>query len=96
MDWVIKLTVMLAAGLLARHVTVRMGRRLAERSTLRIPSLCTYATAGTVAALIRGALVEVTDWHALVIALVFGTVWGIIAGLGLPFARRQAVAPSRP
>jgi len=91
MTTLLKLAIMLGAGLLARHVTVHAGRALAARTRLRIPALCGYALAGCAAGLLKLALVE---WTALAQAAVwaaFGATWGVVAGLVLPLARRRPV-----
>ena len=85
----LKLAVMLVAGLVTRHATLRLGRQIAARTRVRVPVLCAYATAGTLAGLAKLALAE---WGALPTALVwllFGLLWGVVAGLLLPLDRRS-------
>jgi hypothetical protein len=87
MDLAIRLLVMLGAGILAKHAVSRLGQRLAAGSAVRIPKLCSLATAGCLAAAIRMGL-GFTSLHDLVVAGLFGLVWGAVAGMLLPFARR--------
>lgn len=94
MDTVVRLSVMLAVGLIARHAAMAIGRRLASGSQLRIPTLCSYATAGCTAAVAKFGL---SEWGALSEAFIwvgFGGVWGLVAGLMLPFGRRIGPAES--
>jgi hypothetical protein len=93
MTTLLRLALMLGAGLLARHVTVQAGRALAARTRLRVPPLCGYALAGCMAGLLKLALLE---WTALADAGVwaaFGATWGVVIGLVLPLARRREPAP---
>jgi len=92
---VLKLAVMLGAGLLARHVTFHAGRALAARTRLRVPPLCTYALAGCTAGALKLALTQWTALADVAVWLIFGTVWGVVAGLVLPLGRRQAAAGAR-
>ena len=79
---------MLAVGLLARAAILPAGRRLAERFEIRIPALLSYAIAGTSAALVRLAVEKWSTLEGLPVWLIFGTAWGLVAGLLLPFARK--------
>jgi hypothetical protein len=84
-----RLAVMLAAGLVVRWGLLGVGRTLASKSTLRIPALVSYGIAGTLAAAARLALEAWTPMGRLAIWIAFGAVWGCVAGLLLPFARRM-------
>lgn len=86
MTVVVKLIVMLSSGLIVRHATLRIGRVMARRSTLRIPMLCGYATAGCTAGLAKLALTSWTSLSEVVVWVLFGSLWGTIAGLMLPFS----------
>jgi hypothetical protein len=90
---VAKLVIMLAAGLLARHVTLHLGRALATRTRVRVPALCGYALAGCTAGLAKLALMSWAPISEVVIWVAFGTIWGVVAGLVLPLARRPAAHP---
>lgn len=92
MTTVVKLAVMLAAGLLLRHVTYHAGRALAARTRLRVPPLCGYALAGCTAGALKVALVQWTALADVAVWVIFGAVWGIVAGLVLPLGRRRGAA----
>ena len=92
MTTVVKLVVMLGAGLLTRHVTYHAGRSLAARTRLRVPPLCGYALAGCTAGLLKLALVQWTTLADVAVWVIFGAAWGIVAGLVLPLGRRRDVA----
>ena len=91
----LKLAVMLAAGLLARHLVTRLAATRRVGGRVRIPRLCCYATAGVVAALVRLALEHGTTLQPFVIWVVFGAVWGVVIALMLPYSRPRpdAAAP---
>jgi len=80
---------MLAAGLLARWAFTGLGKKLARNSALRIPPLLSYAIAGVLAALSRAALGAWTALGSVPIWIAFGAVWGIVAGILLPFSSRR-------
>jgi hypothetical protein len=80
---------MLAAGLAARQAILPLGRAWATRSARRIPALLSYAAAGTLAALSRAALEAWFGLDGVPLWIAFGVVWGVTAGLLLPFARRS-------
>jgi hypothetical protein len=86
----LKLAVMLVAGLVARHATLRLGRQLAARTRVRVPVLCAYATAGTLAGLAKLALSASGELPAALVWLLFGALWGVIVGLLAPLDRRPA------
>ncbi|GMV38212.1 MAG: hypothetical protein AMXMBFR61_27200 [Fimbriimonadales bacterium] len=86
MDVIIRLATMLAFGIIAKHGVNALGRQWARRSPRRIPKLCSYATAGTVAYFVKLGLQQ-GDLAPMLVYAVFGTVWGIIVGLMLPFAK---------
>ena len=79
---------MLAAGLAARQAVLPLGRLWAMRSARRIPALLSYAVAGTLAALSRSALGAWLGMGGIPLWIAFGVVWGVTAGLLLPFARK--------
>lgn len=87
MDTLLRLCMMLGAGLVARHAVLGVGRRIATRSTVHIPRLCSFATAGIVAALVREALV-LGQVEPVLTSVLFGVVWGVAVGLLLPLSRR--------
>jgi membrane associated rhomboid family serine protease len=89
-----RLVVMLAVGLLVRQAALPFGKRLARRPGRRIPALLSYAIAGTGAALTRSALAAWVNMSGVPLWIAFGAVWGVLAGLLLPFARRGE-APTR-
>lgn len=89
MDWVLRIAIMLAAGLVTRHAVLRLGRRGAARHGFRIPALCAYATAGLLAAGARAGLEAWGRLEPTVVWILFGVVWGVVAGLLLPFSRRR-------
>jgi len=95
MTTVVKLAVMLAAGLLLRHVTYHTGRALAARTRLRVPPLCGYALAGCTAGLLKLVLVQWTALADVAVWVIFGAVWGVVAGVVLPLGRRPATAPAQ-
>jgi hypothetical protein len=90
------LAVALIVGLLVRHVAVHAGRAVAARTRLRVPMLCGYAVAGTVAGLLKLVLLEWTTLPSLLAWAAFGAAWGTCAGLVLPLARRPAVSDPAP
>ena len=92
MATVVKLAVMLATGLLLRHMTYHAGRALAARTRLRVPPLCGYALAGCTAGALKVALVQWTALADVAVWVIFGAVWGIVAGLVLPLGRRRGAA----
>jgi hypothetical protein len=92
MTLAVKLAVMLGAGLLARHATLRLGRQLAARTRLRVPLLCAYATAGTLAGLAKLSLTAWGELPAALVWLLFGVLWGTVVGLLAPLDRRPATS----
>lgn len=88
MDLLTRLCIMLIAGLIARHATMKIGKRLAEGKKLYIPKLCAYATAGCTAAIFKMGL-KTTSLDEIVIYILFGTMWGVIVGLMLPFGKKE-------
>lgn len=86
---VLGLAIALATGLLARHVTVHAGQALAARTSLRVPLLCGYALAGSVAGILKLVLLHVIPVPALLAWIAFGAAWGVCAGLVLPLARHR-------
>ena len=89
MEILFKLAVMLGTGLLLRHVTFHAGRALAARTRLRVPPLCGYALAGCTAGALKLALVQWTALVDVAVWVIFGAVWGVVAGLLLPLGRRR-------
>ena len=89
MEILFKLAVMLGTGLLLRHVTFHAGRALAARTRLRVPPLCGYALAGCTAGALKLALVQWTALADVAVWVIFGAVWGVVAGLLLPLGRRR-------
>jgi len=92
MTVVIKLAIMLAAGLLTRHVTLHAGRAVASRTRMRVPALCGYAVAGCTAGLLKLVLTSYTPLAEVAVWILFGAVWGVVAGLLLPLARRPGAS----
>ncbi len=88
MTLLLKLAVMLATGLLARHVTLHAGRALASRTRLRMPPLCGYALAGCAAGVLKLALIRWTGLAEVAIWVAFGAAWGLTAGVLLPLGRQ--------
>lgn len=84
-----RFAVMLAAGLVVRWGFLGVGRGLASKSAFRIPALVSYGIAGSLAAAARLALEAWTPMGRMAIWIAFGAVWGSVAGLLLPFARRM-------
>jgi hypothetical protein len=84
----LRIAVMLGVGLLFRAAALPAGRRLADRFPIRIPALLSYATAGTLAALVRVALERWSTLEGVAVWIAFGSAWGLIAGLMLPFSRK--------
>jgi hypothetical protein len=80
---------MLAAGLAARQAILPLGRAWATRSARRIPALLSYAVAGTLAAISRAALEAWLGLAGIPLWVAFGVIWGVTAGLLLPFARKS-------
>ena len=90
---ILRLAIMLAVGLIVRQAAFPLGRRLARRPGRRIPALLSYAIAGISAALARSALSAWVGMSGVPLWIAFGAVWGILAGLLLPFARRGEAPP---
>jgi len=90
---VLRLLVMLASGILARAAVLPTGRTLAGRSARRIPALLSYAIAGTTAALSREALAAWAGLAGVPLWIAFGAIWGIVAGLLLPFGEKGRRGP---
>ena len=88
MKVLVMLAAMLGSGLLTRHVARHAGRTLATRTRLRVPVLCAYATAGCTAGLLKLALTSWTSLAEIGVWVLFGSVWGLIAGTLLPLSRR--------
>jgi len=86
METVIRLTTMLVFGIVAKHAVSGLGRQWSRRSRLRIPRLCSYATAGIVAYFVKLGL-QLGDLAPMLVYALFGTVWGVVVGLMLPFAK---------
>jgi hypothetical protein len=89
---ILRLAIMLAVGLLVRQAALPLGKRMARRPGRRVPALLSYAIAGTGAALARSALAAWVGMSGVPLWIAFGAVWGILAGLLLPFARRAEAA----
>lgn len=94
MEAALRILFILLVGLIAKHAIQRVFTdRLRPRHCLNV--WCIYGIAGCTALGVKLALRQLTDLHSLIIALLFGVVWGLAAGILTATARRTKLPASQ-
>ncbi|MBI3962872.1 MAG: hypothetical protein HY335_08980 [Deinococcus sp.] len=88
-EFLVNFCAVLAIGLLTKHAVSKVMQQWARGTRFRLPAICVYAAAGTIAFLFKLLVLQPLEAPTLARWIAVGLIWGLAAGLLAPFAKRS-------